>query len=99
MPIPKDIRPALRAELDALARGERPALLTWVGNYGQSGAELVLQPEEIWTHPDSDLQVRSDGTAWGSLPLWTTEEQPSDLTVEFEVNPKGAVTLGDVRVL
>ena len=39
MTIPNEIRPALREELDALARGERPALLTWVDNYGHGGTE------------------------------------------------------------
>jgi hypothetical protein len=97
--IPNEIRPALREELDALARGERPALLTWVVNHGQAGAELVRQPDEIWSHPTSDLQRRPDGTAWGCVPLWTTEEHPSDLTAEFEVSSDGIVALTDVRVL
>ena len=99
MPIPNEIRPALREELDALARGERPALLIWVENYGHGGARLIRQPEEIWSHVTSEVQHRSDGSAWGCVPLWTAEESPSDLTAEFEVGPSGTVTLTDVRVL
>lgn len=99
MSIPKEIRPALREELDALVRGERPALLTWVENYGAAGAELVRQPDEVWSHPVSDVQHRPDGTAWGCVPLWTTDENPSDLTAEFEVSSAGLVALTDVRVL
>ncbi|GAA1479217.1 hypothetical protein GCM10009623_36630 [Nocardioides aestuarii] len=99
MTIPNEIRPALRDELDALARGERPALLTWVENYGHGGAELIRQPEEIWSHPASELQHGSNGSAWGCVPLWTTEESPSDLTAEFEVSSTGKVALTDVRVL
>jgi hypothetical protein len=33
------------------------------------------------------------------VPLWTTEESPSDLSAEFEIDPEGVVTLDDVRVL
>ena len=99
MPIPDRYRAAVRAELDALVRGERPALLTWVNAYGPSGAVLIVQPEDIWTHPESKVELRHDGTAWGVVPLWTTEECPSDLSAEFEVDAQGGVEIRDVHVL
>lgn len=99
MPVPEPLRPALRAELDALARGERPDLMTWVEAYGPSGARLVPQPDDVWTHPDTEVRVRSDGSAWGVVPLWTEQEGPSDLSAEFEVDDRGRVSLRDVRLM
>jgi hypothetical protein len=99
MSVPDQLRAPLRAELDALTRGERPSLLTWVKAYGASGAVLVAQPEDIWTHPDSQVERRQDGTGWGVVPLWTAEESPSDLSAEFEIDADGRVEIRDVRVL
>jgi len=99
VPVPDELRPALRAELDALVRGERPGLMTWVATYGTSGARLVPQPEDVWTHPDSEVRVRPDGSAWGVVPLWTEQEAPSDLSAEFEVDEEGRAVIRDVRVL
>ena len=99
MPIPDRYRTSLRTELDALVRGERPLLLTWVNAYGPSGAELVLQPDDIWTHPDSQIELRQHGTAWCVVPLWTNEESPSDLSAEFEVDAQGRVEIRDAHVL
>ncbi|RHW22399.1 hypothetical protein D0Z08_31590 [Nocardioides immobilis] len=80
-------------------QGERPSLLTWVRNYGSTGAVLTVQPDDVWTHPDSDLEIRPDGTAYGVVPLWTTEESPSDIAAEFEVDTRGRAEILDVRVL
>lgn len=97
--IPKRHRAALGAALDQLVTGDRRELLTWVPAYGRSGAELVTQPDEIWNHQWTDYAEREDGSAYGSVPLWTTDESPSDLSAEFEVTPSGAVSLTDVHVL
>lgn len=99
MEIPARLRPAIREQLDALATGERPALLTWVESYRASGAVLIRQPEEIWAHSDSEIEFRDDCTAWGVVPLWTEDESPSDLSAEFEVDSDGRVTIYDVRAL
>ena len=76
-----------------------PELLTWVKEYGQSGTKLVAQPEEIWDHPRTDYQMRDDGSAYISVPLWTVDESPSDLTAECELDASGAATIVDVHVL
>lgn len=79
--------------------GRRPDLLVWVRNYGASGAELVPQPEAIWDHPETDYLPRQDGTVAIVVPLWTSEESPSDLSAELEITASGAVALTDVHVL
>lgn len=99
MPIPERYRQQIRAELDALARGVYPSLLTWVHGYGSSSAALIVQPDDVWTHPHSEVEARQDGTAFGVVPLWTTEESPSDLCAEFEVDARGRVEICDVHVL
>ena len=88
--VPERYRDAIRAELDALADGHRPEQMTWVTAYP---AELVRQPDHIWSHGESEVIQRDDGTAFGVLPLWTTDEAPSDLSVEFEVDQHGEVTI------
>ena len=97
--IPARHRVALRAVLDDLVTGVRPDLLTWVRQYGESGAELVIQPEDVGTHACTDYAERADGTAYGSVPIWTTTESPSDLSAEFEIAADGTVQLTDVHVL
>jgi hypothetical protein len=97
--IPERRRAALRAALDDLVLGKRPDLMIWVREYGDSGAQLVVQPDDIWTHGWTDYAERPDGTAYGSVPIWTTVESPSDLTAEFEVASDGSVYLTDVHVL
>ena len=79
--------------------GRRPDLLVWVRNYGESGAELVTQPEAIWDHPLTDYLQRHDGAAAIVVPLWTVEESPSDLSAECEMTAAGVVELTDVHVL
>ena len=99
MTIPERFRPSVRAALDALSSGDLPDMLAWVEQYGADGATLIRQPEEIWEHPDSQIEVRSDGSAWGVVPLWTTDENPSDLSAEFALNAAGRVEIRDVYVL
>lgn len=74
-------------------------MLVWVRDYGASGADLTTQPEAIWDHPLTDFLQREDGTASVVVPLWTTEESPSDLCAEGEITAGGAVELIDVHVL
>ncbi len=71
----------------------------WVRRYGSSGAQLVRQPEEIWEHPETDCQGRGDGSMWVTMPLWTTQESPSDLSVECEISATGVVVIEDLHVL
>jgi hypothetical protein len=40
-----------------------------------------------------------NGTAYGSMPIWTTTESPSDLSAEFEIAADGSVELTDVHGL
>jgi hypothetical protein len=83
--IPSRHRVALRSVLYDLLAGMRPDLLTWVRRYGESGAELVVQPEDVWTHAWTDYAERADGAPYGSVPIWMTTESPSDLSAEFEM--------------
>lgn len=82
-----------------LVRGELPELLIWVHAYGESGATLTEQPEEIWTHPASSAIQVHDGGWHVVLPLWTTDESPSDLSVEVIVEPDGSAEVHDLHVL
>jgi hypothetical protein len=94
--IPEKYRDSIRVELDALANGEHPELMTWVREYS---AQLVRQPNLIWSHAESEVVERDDGTAFGVVPLWTAGESPSDLSVEFEIDGNGVATISDVHVL
>jgi hypothetical protein len=97
--IPARHRAAVRAALDDLVAGRRPDLLTWVREYGESGAELVVQPDDIWTHRWTDYSERPNGIAYGAVPIWTTTESPSDLSAEFEITPDGSAHLTDLQAL
>ena len=99
MAIPERFRASIKDELDALVHGERRELMTWVVQYGDHGAVLIEQPDEIWTHAGSNFVERSDGSAYGLVPLWTTDESPSDLSAEFEIDVHGVARLSDVHVL
>jgi hypothetical protein len=94
--IPEVYRVGIRRELDALTAGERPEQLLWVREYP---ATLIPQPEEIWTHSEAGLYHRADGSIWCVLPLWTTDESPSDLSVEIEIDTEGRVSIHDLHVL
>ncbi|KQU68300.1 hypothetical protein [Phycicoccus sp. Root101] len=97
--VPLSVRPAIRAVLDQLVDGQFPNQLTWVSDYGETGAVLIRQPDSIWEHPRSDVLERQDGFYAMTLPLWTTDESPSELSAELGVSPEGVVTLEDVHVL
>lgn len=95
-PVPEHLRPAVRAELDALAHGERPDHLYWVEVDGET---LVVQPEAIWEHRQTDAMRRDDGGWSVVLPLWTELGCPSDFTAEVEVDPTGVAMIHSVRVM
>lgn len=98
-PIPEHLRPAVARQLDRLVQGQLPELLTWVRQYGQGGAVLIAQPNELWEHAGCDA-VRTDSGGWHLVvPLWTTEESPSDLSAELIASPDGEVQITDIRVL
>ena len=97
--VPESLRGAVGAELRSLVRGERPELLTWVREYGARGATLIEQPDDIWTHRYSDVTETDDGGWFIVVPLWTTEESPSDLSAELAVASDGTAHLLDVHVL
>lgn len=97
--VPIELRPALAEVLQQLVGGEFPDMLHWVGEYGSRGATLVQQPRAIWSHRWTSVTRTSDGGWHIVLPLWTTDESPSDLSAELVVEPSGAVQLHDVHVL
>ena len=97
--VPERYRASIRHELDDRVAGARPELLTWVHQYGDDGATLIEQPEDIWAHERADVIERTDGSAYVVLPLWTTEEAPSDLSAEVEIAVDGTAEISDVHVL
>lgn len=97
--VPQELRPAIADQLGALVEGSRPDLLVWVRQYGQHGAELIQQPTAIWTHSQTTVTHVTGGGWLVVLPLWTTEESPSDLSAEILVTPDGQATIRDLHVL
>jgi len=97
--VPEIYWPAMRIALDELVAGERPELMVWVRRYGDTGAELIRQPDSIFRHPRTDFWERSDGSVGGVAPVWTAAESPSDLSIEFDISPSGDVNLTDLHVL
>jgi hypothetical protein len=94
--VPEHLRPAVRAEISALVRGERPdhdGIVEIV--YDEPGV-LVDPPEAVWAHPACEVS-RSDDGGWSiAVPLWTTTDAPSELTALVDVDPSGNATLSDV---
>lgn len=98
--IPLPLRPVLARLVDDVVAGRvPPEKLTWVRQYGSTGATLVPPPEAIWSHEWSDA-VPVDSGGWHVvLPLWTTEESPSDLSMEVGTDAEGRAKLLDIHVL
>lgn len=67
--------------------------------YGPAGATLVEQPEAMWTHRWTELTPMNGGGWHLVVPLWTTDESPSDLSAELFIKPDGTATIHDVHVL
>lgn len=97
--VPDHLRPGVAEVLRKLVAGELPEQLTWVHRYGGRGATLINQPEELWTHGETDAARLDDGGWHIVVPLWTTDECPSDLSAEIRVDPEGNIVLYDVHVL
>ena len=97
--VPEELRPAIAEQLAALVGGSLPDLLVWVRQYGQDGASLIQQPTAIWTHSRTSVTPVIGGGWVVVLPLWTTEESPSDLSAEILVTSEGRATIHDVHVL
>jgi hypothetical protein len=97
--IPAGLRAVIATQLDLLVRGELPEILTWVADYGPGGAQLIPQPDEIWTHEGSDAGPMTGGGWWAVVPLWTSAESPSDLSAEVKVGADGEARILDVHVL
>ena len=97
--VPQDLRIAIFAQLQALVRGDLPELLTWVQQYKGIGTALVTQPMEIWTHRDTEVTPTRDGGWHVVVPLWTSDESPSDLSAEVTVAPDGRARITSVHVL
>ena len=97
--VPVELRPAIRHELDRLVGGELPELLVWVHTYGEAGAVLVPQPDDVWEHEASEATRRDDGGWHVVVPLFTEAESPSVLSAEIVVDVRGAATIHDVHVL
>lgn len=98
--VPTPLRPALTRLIDDLVAGHVPSeKLTWVQQYGRTGAILVRPPDAIWSHPRTDAVAVATGGWHIVLPLWTTEESPSDLSAEVQVDADGTAELLDVHVL
>ena len=88
-PIPMDVRAAVSEQLDRLVKGDLPDLLIWVRRYGQNGATLAVQPTTTFDHSRADAVMTDDGGWHVVVPLFTTEESPSDLSAEVLVDARG----------
>jgi len=98
-PVPADVRAAVFEQLDRLVRGELPDLLIWVRRSGQNGATLVAEPTTALDHSSADAVMTGDGGWHVVVPLFTTDESPSDLSAEVLVDASGQARIVDVRVL
>lgn len=101
--VPEHLRLAVAAELDQLVQGDRPDMMLWVLRYRprgepDRGATLIDQPDEVFDHRYIGVIEINDGGWALDLPLWTTEEALSDLTVSMAVSADRAVTIDDLRV-
>jgi hypothetical protein len=85
------VRRLAAGEVDALrsegVKGLEGDPLLWVREYP---AELVPLSADVWTHPEADSFAFDDGSGWAVvLPMWTTTESPSDLSLEMSVTKRG----------
>jgi len=96
--VPSDLRIAIFSQLQALVRGDLPELLTWVRQYKGVGTALVTQPMEIWTHRETEVTPIRDGGWHIVVPLWTSDESPSDLSAGVTVTPDGHARITSVHV-
>jgi hypothetical protein len=97
--VPVEVRDAVTDQIARLVAGDLPGLMTWVQEYGESGATLVPPPDDWWAHPWSDALPGQSGGWHVVVPLWTTDESPSGLSAEVEVTDSGQARITDVHVL
>jgi hypothetical protein len=79
--------------------GELPEMLHWVREYGATGATLIEQPPAVFDHPHANAVALSAGGWHVVVPLFTTDELPSDLSAELVVGPTGEARITGVHVL
>lgn len=65
----------------------------------RQGCDALRQPEEIWSHTYADAVQTRDKGWYVTVPLWTTDESPSDLSAEVLVQSDGIARLHAVHVL
>jgi hypothetical protein len=74
----------------------------WVRGYERTGAALIPLPEEAWEVADA-VPVAPGPDRWAVvMPLWTSEEGMSDLSMEVTVteSPDGiSATIDNLHVL
>jgi hypothetical protein len=97
--VPVNIRAAVSDQLDRLVRGDYPDLLVWVQMYGGGGTTLTAQPNSIFEHGRTDAIATLDDGWHIVVPLFTTDESPSELSAELVVDRTGTARITDVRVL
>jgi len=113
MPIPTQLRPALRSVVDELVRGNYAALER-DGRAGRVGAEglqraiaeyrrhLIDLPDEAF-EVSGAIEVTNQARTWAvDLDLWTEEEGRSDLTLSATVTETSSgvqVKIEDLHVL
>jgi hypothetical protein len=97
--VPDRWRPVLGALVDRLVAGDYAGLaadgLVWftddptdetVGDFIEMYPDtLVEMPADGWLYSEHDYNVQDDGSWSAYVPLWTTRESPSDLTMEAVV--------------
>lgn len=95
-PVPERFRPALAAVIGLVAAGDVAAMranpkirlrggdpLLWVRDYP---ATLTALPPEGWDLADA-LQLEASPGTWSVvIPLWTSQEGRSDLSLEATIN-------------
>jgi hypothetical protein len=85
------VRRLAAGEVDGLrsegVKGLEGDPLMWVREYP---AELVPLPADVWAHPETGSLAYYDGSGWAVVvPMWTTSESPSDLSMEMSVIKRG----------
>jgi hypothetical protein len=97
--LPAPARPRIEEIVRRLAAGDIDGLrsegvngldgdpLLWIREYP---AKLVPLPADVWVHPETVTFAYDDRSGWAVvLPLWTTAESPSDLSLEMSVIKRG----------
>jgi hypothetical protein len=74
----------------------------WIRQYGPSGATVVPLPPEAWTSSEA-IAIDGQPGVWAIVvDIWTTDESPSDLTLEATVTESAegiSVTVDNLHVM